>query len=467
MVFSSLIFIFTFLPLALLAYYAAPKRLRNLMLLIASLLFYAWGEPIYIVIIVLTTIANYFFSLLIGKHDGRKTALVAFIASLLVNLGTLFFFKYYDFAVENLNQLFHLQIAVQNLPLPLGISFHTFQTMSYVIDVYRRRVPVQRNFITYSTYIMMFPQMVAGPIVKYADIHEQLTGRQERLVLFGEGMKLFLIGLAKKVLLANNIALLWQGVKATPSAELSVLTAWLGILAFAFQIYFDFSGYSDMAVGLGKMFGFNLPRNFNYPYISKNITEFWRRWHISLGSWFKEYVYIPLGGSREGRFRQYRNILVVWFLTGLWHGASWNFIFWGLYFCLFVTLEKIFLLKWLEKMPSFFAHLYALLVIVFGWVWFEFDQLGQGLAFASTLFGMGAHPLFDSNALYYLSTQGLFFILLAFCSTPVLSLLGNYLKNKLGKYSVALVSLIYIVIFFVAIGCLVNESYNPFLYFRF
>lgn len=467
MVFSSLIFIFAFLPLTLLAYFAAPKRLKNLMLLLASLIFYAWGEPVYIAVIVFTTVANYFFSLLIDKYQGQRAALLTFILSFVLNLGTLFFFKYYDFALNNLNLLFHLNIQTTNLPLPLGISFHTFQTMSYVIDVYRRKVPVQRNIIHYSTYIIMLPQMIAGPIVKYADIREELVQRKVSLVLFGEGMQLFLIGLGKKVLLANNIALLWQTVKATPAGELSVVTAWLGILAFTFQIYFDFSGYSDMALGLGKMFGFHLPRNFNYPYISKSITEFWRRWHISLGSWFKEYVYIPLGGSRRGRLKQYRNILIVWSLTGLWHGASWNFVFWGLYFCLFVTLEKVWLLQWLEKRPAWVGHLYALLVVVIGWVWFEFDRLSQGMSFVSALFGFGTHPLLDHNALYYLSTNGLLFVLLILCSTPLMARAGNFLKTKLGKAGVAVVPALYLGLFLLATGYLVNESYNPFLYFRF
>lgn len=333
MVFSSLIFLFMFLPLTLIIYYISPKVSRNFILFIVSLIFYAWGEPVYIVIMLFSTIFDYANGVLIDKYRNYKgIAKVIFINSIIVNLGILSFFKYYSFIIENINTLFNLNIQVEVLPLPVGISFYTFQTMSYVIDVYLGKVQAQRNIISFGTYVTMFPQLVAGPIVKYSDIDKQLQDRNVTLDRFGEGMELFIRGLALKVLLANNIGLLWTSIKTTPLSELTILTAWIGIIAFAFQIYFDFRGYSAMAQGLGKMFGFDFPENFNYPYISKSVTEFWRRWHISLGSWFREYVYIPLGGNRTGLFKQLRNLFIVWFLTGLWHGANWNFIIWGLYF---------------------------------------------------------------------------------------------------------------------------------------
>ena len=328
MVFSSLIFIFLFLPLTWILYYLSPKRGRNFVLFFTSLIFYGWGEPRYIILMLFTVTYGYFSGLLLSrsKTAGKRRFWLA--VSLIINLGILGFFKYAGFFAENVNSLFGLQMSVPSLTLPLGISFYTFQTLSYTIDVYREDVPVRKKFIPFATYVTMFPQLVAGPIVRYSDIHTQLDERHESLALFGEGTEIFLMGLAKKVLFANTIGVLWDTVKTMPFNESSMLTAWLGIIAFTFQIYFDFSGYSDMAVGLGKMFGFELMRNFDYPYLSKSVTEFWRRWHISLGSWFREYVYIPLGGNRKGLSRQILNLFVVWFLTGLWHGASWNFVYW-------------------------------------------------------------------------------------------------------------------------------------------
>jgi alginate O-acetyltransferase complex protein AlgI len=361
-------------------YYITPRNLRNLILLVTSLVFYAWGEPIYILIMLFSTVFDYFNGLLIEKYRNRKgIAKGIFLNSVIVNLGILGFFKYYKFIIININALTGLSLPVLDLPLPVGISFYTFQTMSYVIDVYLNKVRVQRSIISFGTYITMFPQLIAGPIVKYGDIEDQLDGRKESIGLFGEGVEIFIRGLGKKVLLANSIGMLWSTVKATPFHELTVLAAWLGIIAFTFQIYFDFSGYSDMAIGLGKMFGFDLMKNFDYPYISKSVTEFWRRWHISLSSWFREYVYIPLGGNRRGSINQYRNIIIVWFLTGLWHGANWNFILWGLYFGLFLILEKLFLLKWFKNKPGIMQHAYTLLVVIIGWVLFEFENLSQCL----------------------------------------------------------------------------------------
>ncbi len=468
MVFSSLIFIFLFLPITVLIYYTSPKGLRNVLLFFASLFFYAWGEPTYLFLMIFSTVFDYVNGLLIEKYRDRKgIAKVILINSIAVNVGILCFFKYFGFVVDNINNIFPLSMAAPALPLPIGISFYTFQTMSYTMDVYLGKAPAQKNMITFGTYVAMFPQLVAGPIVKYADVAQQLIERKHTLYRFGEGAELFLTGLAKKVLLANNIGLLWMSVKATPVADLTVLSAWLGIIAFTFQIYFDFSGYSDMARGLGKMFGFELMENFNYPYISQSATEFWRRWHISLGAWFREYLYIPLGGNQRGKIKQFRNIFVVWFLTGLWHGASWNFVMWGLYFGFFITTEKLFLLKWLESCPRFVRHVYTLLIVTVGWVFFEFDNLTLGLGYIGTLFGIGKHKFLDSQAIYELSNYFVLLIVLAICSTPFLKRLYLRLSEKLDMIGAMFVPIIYLGLFILSTAYLVNESYNPFLYFRF
>ncbi|MCY6484120.1 MBOAT family protein [Clostridium aestuarii] len=467
MVFSSLIFIFVFLPLTIITYYIVPKNFRNFILLIASLVFYAWGEPIYIFIMIFSTVFDYTNGLLIHKfRERRRIARLVFINSMVVNLGILCFFKYYNFIIYNINSLMHVNIDTPNLPLPIGISFYTFQTMSYVIDLYIGKVSVQKKIISFGTYVTMFPQLVAGPIVKYGDIDKQLNKRKESLAMFGEGAELFIIGLAKKVLLANNIGLLWDNVKATPIGEISILSAWLGIIAFTFQIYFDFSGYSDMALGLGKMFGFNLIRNFNYPYISKSVTEFWHRWHISLGAWFREYLYIPLGGNKKGRLKQYRNLLLVWLLTGLWHGSNWNFIFWGLYFGVFVTIEKIFLLKWLKNKPMA-GHIYTMLVVIIGWVLFEFEDITKCIAFIKVMFGFGQHLLFNNKALYYFHTNAILFIVLIICSTPITKYIVLNVRKKLKMVGSIAIPVSYMLLIFVVTAYLVNETYNPFLYFKF
>ncbi|WP_200804835.1 MBOAT family O-acyltransferase [Anaerosalibacter sp. Marseille-P3206] len=414
-----------------------------------------------------STFFDYFNGLLIDKHrENKKITKLVLINSLVVNLGILCFFKYYGFIVTNINSLFNLNLKLLNFPLPLGISFYTFQTLSYTIDVYLGNVPVQNNIISFGTYVTMFPQLVAGPIVRYSDISHEIDNREESFKLFGEGAELFVIGLAKKVLLANNIGILWDSVKAASISNISILSAWLGIIAFTFQIYFDFSGYSDMAIGLGKMFGFNFMKNFDYPYTSKSITEFWRRWHISLGTWFREYVYIPLGGNREGKLKQYRNLFVVWFLTGLWHGANWNFILWGLYYCIFIIIEKAFLKKWLDK-SIFLSRIYTMLVVIIGWVFFEFENIGQGFRYIGTMFGFGGNLAYDSTSLYYLLTYGLIFILLIICSTPIIKKGACKLKENPMMLNSIIYSLIIILILFICTAYLVNESYNPFLYFRF
>lgn len=461
-------FLFQFLPAALLAYYVSPMKLKNAVLFAASLVFYAWGEPVYIVIMLFSTVFDYVNGHLIEKYRHRRSlARAVFIGSICGNLAILGFFKYAGFVADNLNSWFGLQLQAADLPLPIGISFYTFQTMSYVADIYFGKVSPQRNVIAFGTYVAMFPQLVAGPIVKYGDIAEQLTSRRVTLEKFGEGAMWFIRGLAKKVLLANNIGMLWTSVKSTPSDELTVLSAWLGIMAFTLQIYFDFSGYSDMARGLGKMFGFNLPVNFRHPYGSRSVTEFWRRWHITLGSWFREYVYIPLGGNRRGLPIQLRNLLIVWFLTGLWHGASWNFIVWGLYFGVFVTAEKLILLKWLERWPSVAGHVYTLLIVIVGWVLFEYEHLPSAWAYIGTMFGFGAHELVNHQALYYLVTYGGLLVLLTLCATPIPRKLAALVEARWRRGGMIAVTTVYVFGLVLATAYLVDASYNPFLYFRF
>lgn len=422
----------------------------------------------YIVLMILSTLFSYVTGLFIDKfRNCKRISLAVFILSVVVNLGILSFFKYYGFFIHNINSLLNLNISIKKLPLPVGISFYTFQTMSYIIDIYLGKVSVQKNIISFATYITMFPQLVAGPIVKYGDIEKQLNNRKENLSLFGEGVELFIIGLSKKVLLANNIGILWSNIKSTPIGELSILSAWIGIIGFTFQIYFDFSGYSDMAMGLGKIFGFDLMKNFNYPYISKSVTEFWRRWHISLGSWFREYVYIPLGGNKNGKLKQYRNLFIVWFLTGFWHGANWNFIFWGLYFGFLVTIEKIFLLKWLESKPKFIGHIYTMFIVIIGWVLFEFENMTQCISFIKIMLGFGKVSLLNSTSIYYIYTNALLLIILILCSTPLPRKVFLNIQNKFKFVGAIIMPLIYLLLIFLSTAYLVNETYNPFLYFKF
>ena len=370
MVFSSLLFLFWFLPIVLAAYYILPKRCHNLVLFLASLVFYAWGEPVYVVLILFSTLVDYCTGRMAGycREKGyKKGAVLAVVISAVVNLALLGFFKYGDFFLQNLHRFTGLAVPRLGLALPIGISFYTFQTMSYTIDVYRGEAPVQKNLITFGAYVSLFPQLIAGPIIRYKDVAEQLKKRKESLPLFCQGLVRFMVGLGKKVLIANQIGMLWDEVAALDASSLTTATAWLGVLAFTLQIYFDFSGYSDMAIGLGAMFGFHFPENFNYPYESKSITEFWRRWHISLGTWFREYVYIPLGGNRKGMGRQMVNLAVVWFLTGLWHGAFGNFILWGLYYGVFLVLEKLMWQRVLKKIPAWLGHLYTMFFVMVGW----------------------------------------------------------------------------------------------------
>ena len=469
MIFSSVFFIFVFLPVVLLAYFLVPKKFKNVVILIASLIFYAWGEPIYIVLMVFSILFNYLSGLEIDDCKERGDVLkgkIAFWMAVGVNLGILGFFKYAGFVVENLNRILPFDISMPALALPIGISFYTFQTLSYIIDVYKGNVKVQKNVINFGTYISMFPQLIAGPIVRYADVEGQLVERKVTLTKFGEGTAWFLRGLAKKVLLANNIGMLFDAVQAMGAGNISMLTAWLGCAAYTFQIYFDFSGYSDMAIGLGKMFGFTFMKNFDYPYTSFSITEFWRRWHISLGTWFREYVYIPLGGNRVSIKRNILNICIVWMLTGLWHGAAWNFIFWGVYYGALLLLEKFVLKDVLAKTPGTVKHIYTMILVMIGWVFFFSPTLGSAFQYVGAMFGIGATGIIDRTAVYYLSNYFILFLLMILCSVPYTYKRFRRLAVR-GNVGRVVMLAVYVVLFILSTAYLVNATYNPFLYFRF
>ena len=462
MVFSSILFLFYFLPIVLVLYFIAPKRMRNPVLFISSLFFYAWGEPVYVLLMLFSVAVNYFFGLKIGaaKEETKKKLL---LLDVVINLGFLVFFKYTNFFIDILNMALPHDISHLGVVMPIGISFYTFQIMSYVIDVYRNKVAPQKNFISFGTYVALFPQLIAGPIVRYSDIDRQLTTRRETVEGFAEGFMRFTVGLAKKVLLADNIGALWETVHAMPLSNLSCLSAWLGIVAFAFQIYFDFSGYSDMAIGLGKMFGFTFEENFRYPYISKSITEFWRRWHISLGTWFKEYVYIPLGGNRVSRGRRRLNLLIVWMLTGFWHGASFNFIAWGLYYGILLMLEKDFLLKILEKLPRFVQTAYAFLFVLIGWVLFSANNLADAAHYIGVMFGAGSGGFAGSTFVYDLLSN----LVLLLCGVVALLPYPAKLGRKLLEKSPAYATIPVAVALLLCTVYMVGSSYSPFLYFRF
>ncbi len=472
MVFSSLPFLFRYLPIVLILYFIVPRRLRNTVLFITSLVFYAWGEPIYVVLMLFSTLVDYTHGILVHhfKQKGElKKAKIALASAMIINLSLLGFFKYSDFLITNINTLTGSNIDLLKLALPIGISFYTFQTMSYTIDIFRGEAEVQKNIISFGAYVVLFPQLIAGPIVQYKTIAAELKERRESFDQFSYGVLRFIGGLGKKVLLANNIGLLWDSISAIPNGELTVVTAWLGITAFAFQIYFDFSGYSDMAIGLGNMFGFRFLENFNYPYMSKSITEFWRRWHISLGSWFRDYVYIPLGGNRCGLGKQIRNIAIVWLLTGFWHGASWNFIMWGVYFGVILVIEKFVFLKVLNKLPSVVSHIYAIFLVWIGWVIFAFDDLSRGINYIKALLGVNTLGFADNNALYLLMNYALILIIVILASTDLPKRVAIRFAGEHGEKRVAAViqGLFVVGIFIISVAYLVDASYNPFLYFRF
>ena len=466
MVFSSTVFLLIFLPVVAGIYFLCPRKARNTVLLLFSLVFYGWGEPVYVFLMIATITVDYICGYIIGRDlDSKpKRAKVTLIVSIVINLALLGVFKYYDFFAGTLNSLLGRGVfPTLGLTLPIGISFYTFQALSYVIDVYRRDARVQKNIAAFGTYVTLFPQLIAGPIVRYADVDDQLRERTHSLTLFASGCRTFICGLAKKILLANAAGAMWNSLSA--AAEPDGLGAWLAIVFYTFQIYFDFSGYSDMAIGLGKMFGFSFRENFYYPYVSESITEFWRRWHISLSTWFREYVYIPLGGNRKGVGRTYFNLFCVWLLTGLWHGASWNFVLWGLYYFALLVIEKTFLLRLLERAPKFLRHIYSMAAVIFGWLLFVIEDVSSIGAYLSRMFG--STGVFATQITVYELVRNLVFLaILILASTPAPKKLWYKLYSKGTPWRIVQ-SVVCAIAFVLCIAYLVDSSYNPFLYFRF
>ncbi|KPU44355.1 peptidoglycan O-acetyltransferase [Oxobacter pfennigii] len=468
MVFSSLFFTFAFLPVIAILYYLSGKNLKNIVMLAASLFFYAWGEPVYVLLMCGSIMINYCIGTLFGRDDtGRRKKKIFLLISLVFNLGFLIFFKYFGMIISTISSIGSWNFNAGTPVLPVGISFYTFQILSYAIDVYRKKIKPQKSLTLFALYISMFPQLVAGPIVNYADIESQMVDRRHSIKKFCSGVRRFLCGLAKKVLLANNIGSLWVEVKAMPYTEISVFMAWAGIIAFTLQIYFDFSGYSDMAIGLGKMFGFRFRENFRYPYTSLSVSEFWRRWHISLGSWFKEYVYIPLGGSRSGKMKLVRNMVIIWFLTGLWHGASWNFVLWGLYFGALILIEKMFLQKSMARWPKAVRHIYLLLSVIIGWVIFEFTNLTDMASFLRIMFGAGGNVAFDNQVIAKLNIYAYLYIACMIAASPWPKKLALLFKRSYFNIYRAAANVYYCVLMFFSTAYMVGSTYNPFIYFRF
>ncbi|MGI6716881.1 MAG: MBOAT family O-acyltransferase [Eubacteriales bacterium] len=467
MVFASISFLFYFLPICILIYFLSPNKLKNAVLLAFSLLFYYFGEQLYVIILLISTILDYTCSLCIERFRGTKKAKIFLIISIVGNLGMLGFFKYYDFFVSNINSFIGISIPLLKVALPIGISFYTFQTMSYTIDVYRGEVPAQKNFLTLFTYVSLFPQLIAGPIVRYQTVEQELENRTHSFDMFGQGVSRFIVGLSKKVVLANQLGLLVEEFRKIP--EKTVVFYWLYAIAFTLQIYFDFSGYSDMAIGLGKIFGFNFLENFNYPFISKSVSEFWRRWHMSLGTWFRDYLYIPLGGNRVGYKKWLRNTLVVWLLTGLWHGADWPFVFWGLFVFVFILIERTFLLKVFEKLPSVVSRIYFLIVIITSMVIFNGNGISGSLGDVAAMFGFGGLKFVNSDTIYYLTSNVVLIIIAVIASTPLMKTVIEKLKTK--AYGIRFTDIAEPVSCFVllilSVAYLVDGSFNPFLYFRF
>lgn len=450
-------------------YHIFPEKGKNYVLLAASIFFYAWGEPVYVILMILSIILNYFCGQdLADKLDDPVRAKRSVTFAVVANLAILGFFKYYGFVIGSLNAVFPFEIPYRELALPVGISFYTFQAMSYILDIYRRDATPQKNIMYFALYICMFPQLIAGPIVRYADIEMQLASRRTSARKTGLGAMYFIEGLTKKVILANSMGAVYEQITAVPAGQLTVFSAWLGCISYAFQIYFDFSGYSDMAVGLGKMFGFDFKKNFDYPYISRSITEFWRRWHISLGTWFREYLYIPLGGNRCNTSRHILNLMIVWAATGLWHGAAWNFVVWGVYYGVILILEKYLWGAVLERLPNAARHLYSCVLILIGWVFFFSPNLGRAIAYLGAMFGGGA-GLSDTNGWFLLTGHWLLYLLCVIGST----MMGKRLINRVILYAgrfrmrAAAAVVIYIGMFLISVAFLVTDTFQPFLYFRF
>lgn len=463
MLFTSISFLYYFLPIVIAFYFIVPKKMKNMVLLIASMLFYFYGEPKYIFLMLAEILVAYLGAILIEKYK-KKSLLVAVI---FIHVGLLCIFKYTDFMIENINQVFSMNLSLLKIALPIGISFYTFQILSYVIDVYKGKVKVQKNFFKLATYVSLFPQLIAGPIVRYETIEQELDNRKHSFENFSYGVRRFTIGLAKKVLIANMLGELCN--QFTSVDEKSVVFYWIFAISYMLQIYFDFSAYSDMAIGLGRIFGFHFLENFNYPYISKSITEFWRRWHISLSSWFKDYVYIPLGGNREGLKKQIRNILIVWALTGIWHGASWNFIIWGLLFGIILIIEKVFLGKLLEKWPNFFKRIYVLFIVMISFIIFNAPNMGAAWQNIIGLFGANKESFINPYTLYYLKSYIVILSVAIIGATPLLKNITLKLKKneKINKIINFLEPIGMVLLLLVVTAYLVDNSYNPFLYFRF
>lgn len=463
MVFSSITFLFYFLPIVLIIYYLIPNKYKNIVLLISSFIFYFYGEPKNIYIMILSILATYIFGILIDKYKKTKYSKIFLILSIFINIGLLIYFKYADFIIKNINLWLSNKIDLIHVILPIGISFYTFQLISYIVDVYRGEAKVQKNIIKLATYISLFPQLIAGPIVRYTTIENQLENREYNMKNFSIGVRRFIIGLGKKVMIANVMGNLINIFLV--SDEKSVLFYWLYAIALMIQIYFDFSGYSDMAIGLGKMLGFDFPENFNYPYIATSITDFWRRWHISLSSWFRDYTYIPLGGNRVSKLKWIRNIIIVWMLTGLWHGAEWNFVIWGLYFGVLLIIEKVFLLKWLQKIPKVISRIYTLFIVMISFIIFNGEGISTILENIGGLFKFVSIPLITNESMYYLKSYIIVIILGIIGATPICK---NILTNEKLKKIVNILEPIYLLlIFIICTSYIVDGSFNPFLYFRF
>ena len=467
MLFSSVTFIFYFLPITFILYYIVPNKFKNSILLVASMIFYAWGGLLYFPLLLFSIIVNYILGLKIDKYkDNKGKDRRILIYSIIFNILFLGVFKYSNFLVDNINILFNTSFNIPTIPLPIGISFYTFQAMSYVIDIYRKDGKVQKNIFNLALYISMFPQLVAGPIVRYETVDKQITERSYSFYKFNFGLERFIKGLFKKVIISNTIGELASLIYALPNSEMTVITAWIGAIAYTFQIYFDFSGYSDMAIGLGKMLGFDFLENFNYPYISKSVSEFWRRWHISLGSWFRDYVYIPLGGSRIGTVKLYRNLAIVWIITGIWHGASWNFILWGVYFGIFIILERAFLQKVLNKLPSILQHIYLMIIVIFGWVLFSQSDISSTVEYIKVMLGIGKYSIFNEYTMFYIRQYWIVMLVAIIVSMPILTKIKD-LNIKIRKY-IALAKPILVIISFALVTIyLVNSTFNPFIYFNF
>ena len=471
MLFSSVTFLFFFLPIVFTLYYISPKKIKNYTLLLFSIIFYAWGGILYLPLLIISIMINYIFGLQIEKYkDNNKKRKNILIISIIFNVLFLGVFKYTNFITDNINIIFKTSINIPIIPLPIGISFYTFQAMSYVIDVYRNDGKVQKNIFNLALYISMFPQLVAGPIVRYETIDNQITNRIHNIEKFNQGIERLTRGLFKKVIISNTVGELSALIYSLSNYQMSISVAWLGAIAYTLQVYFDFSGYSDMAIGLGKMLGFEFLENFNYPYISKSVSEFWRRWHISLGSWFRDYIYIPLGGNRVSNIKTYRNLTIVWLITGIWHGASWNFVAWGLYFGIFIMLERAFLQNILNKIPKVFSHIYLLIVVIFGWVLFSKPDLKSAIDYMKIMIGVGEYPFINGYTTFYLSQYWLSLTMAIILSTPIIKRTKQLIKksNKKIMTEIEIIKpLIYFILFFITTVYLVNSTFNPFIYFNF